>query len=309
MVASLAPGSCLATQTLRRLTLDPHRHPRGQAHLSAASGLVCAGGSAYVLADDEHHLACFRGARRPGVLARLMPGDLPARKAARKRRKPDFESLCWLPGAAPHRAALLGLGSCSRPSRRRGVVVPIGARGLPDEDRVRTFDLAPVCAALAHDVDGLNIEGCFCIRNRVTLLQRGGRGSENLALHYRLHEFLALIEGGAARTAPYARSRYRLGNIDGVPLGFTDGAALPDGRWVFTAVAEASDDAYADGGCAGAAVGVVGIDGRLQSLHRLAAPLKVEGIDARLRAGGIDIVMVTDADDPDEPSRLVAARL
>ncbi len=308
-MASPLPGSPLATHTLRALTLSPGRHPHGQTHLSAASGLVCAAGNAYVLADDEHHLARFPGANAPGLLARLIVGNLPAGKAGRKRRKPDFETLCWLPGAAQQGAALVGLGSCSRPSRRRGVVVPLGMRGAPDEDRVRTFDLEPLCAALDFDLDALNIEGCFCIGDRVTLLQRGGRGSDNLALHYRLRDFLAVVDGRAGRTAPRAKAAYRLGRIDGVALGFTDGAALADGRWVFTCVAEDGSDAYADGGCASAAVGVVGADGRLQSLRRLAEPLKVEGIDARLRAGGIDVVMVSDADDPDQPSLLVGARL
>ena len=308
-MASPAAGPALATRTLRALTLTPGHHPRGQAHLSAASGLVCAAGSAYVLADDEHHLARFQGQEAPGLLSRLIEGELPDGKGERKRRKPDFETLCWMPGAGAQGAVLLGLGSCSRPSRRRGVVVPLSARGAPQEDHARDFDLEPLCAALEPHLDALNIEGCFCIGDRVTLLQRGGRGSENLALHYRLRDFLAVVEGRAGRTAPQSATAYRLGRIDGVALGFTDGAALADGRWVFTCVAEDNSDAYADGGCAGAAVGVVGADGRLQSLRRLAEPLKVEGIDARLRAGGIDVVMVTDADDPDQPALLVGARL
>lgn len=299
----------LATHRLRALGLEPARHPRGQPHLSAASGLVCALGSVYVLSDDEHHLARFSGATTPGVLSRLIAGALPEGKGKRKRSKPDFETLGWLPGAGTEGLVLMGLGSCSRPQRQRGVLVPLGPHGAPDEFCVLTFDLAPICAELAQDIDGLNIEGCFCVGDRVTLLQRGGRGSDNLALHYSLRDFQAVVESRAGRTAPQARNTYRLGDIDGVPLGFTDGAALPDGRWVFTAVAEASEDAYADGGCAGAAVGVVGADGRLQTLRRLAEPLKVEGIDARLRADGIDVVMVTDADDPDQPSWLVAARL
>lgn len=299
----------LATCSIRPLTLAPGDHPRGQGHLSAASGLVCMRGCAYVLADDEHHLGHFRAGDAPGVLTRLIEGNLPEAKAARKRRKPDFESLCWLPDASASGGSLWGLGSCSRRRRRQGVMVPLGAQGAPDQARVHLFDLQPLCTVLEREVEDLNIEGCFGFGDRVTLLQRGGRGGENLALHYHRRDFTALLEGRAKQIAPQARSPYALGRIDGVPLGFTDGAALPDGRWVFTAVAEASDGAYTDGRCAGAAVGVVGAEGALQSLHRLAAPLKVEGIDARWRAGGIDIVMVTDADDPDEPSRLVAARL
>lgn len=75
------------------LTLDS-KHPPGRPHLSAASGLVCVAGSAYVLADNEHHLARFTASSRVGVLARLILGDLPEPKPLRKRRKPDFETLC-----------------------------------------------------------------------------------------------------------------------------------------------------------------------------------------------------------------------
>lgn len=307
-MASPEHGPALATHALRALTLDS-KHPPGRPYLSAASGLVCLAGSAYVLADDEHHLARFTQSSRIGEMARLIPGDLPAAKPLRKRRKPDFETLCRWPDMGAGRGVLLGLGSGSRPSRRRGVVIPLDLRGGVDESRMRAIDLAPIFDPLDGEFDGLNIEGCLFMGDRVTLLQRGGRGSENMALHYRLRDFVAVVEGRSARTPPQARTTYALGCINGVPLGFSDCVALPDGRWVFTAVAEASSDAYADGDCAGAAVGIVGADGRLQSLRPLAPALKVEGIDARLRADGIDVVMVTDADDPDQPSQLVAARL
>ena len=110
-MASPLAEEALATHALRTLTLAPGHHPRGQAHLSAASALVCAAGSAYVLADDEHHLARFRSARTPGSLFPLIEGDLPHGKGERKRRKLDFETLCWLPAAAAPGAVLIGLGS------------------------------------------------------------------------------------------------------------------------------------------------------------------------------------------------------
>jgi hypothetical protein len=46
---------------LRDLLLAPHQHPRGQPHLSAASGLVRVGPWLYVVADDEHHLGVIDG--------------------------------------------------------------------------------------------------------------------------------------------------------------------------------------------------------------------------------------------------------
>ena len=98
---------------LRTLTVDPASHPRAQPHLSAASGLVCAHGRVHVVADDELHLGVFDDAAAPGRLVRLFDGALPAGKKARKRAKPDLESVLQLPpgpGWPQGRAAGAGLG-------------------------------------------------------------------------------------------------------------------------------------------------------------------------------------------------------
>jgi len=52
-VAMLTPTVVL------ELLLTPGQHPEGGAWLSATSGLVCIASRAYVVADDEHHLAHF----------------------------------------------------------------------------------------------------------------------------------------------------------------------------------------------------------------------------------------------------------
>ena len=46
----------LSPHFVRTLALDPTQHPRGQPHLSAASGLVRVRQRLYVVADDELHL-------------------------------------------------------------------------------------------------------------------------------------------------------------------------------------------------------------------------------------------------------------
>ena len=100
----------LRPKRLRTLTVNGH--PRGQPHLSAASGLVCAHGRVYVMADDEHHLAVFRDRRSPGRLHRVFAGDLPHETEARKKRKPDMETLFLLPSPkAGGDDALIALGS------------------------------------------------------------------------------------------------------------------------------------------------------------------------------------------------------
>jgi sugar lactone lactonase YvrE len=98
---------------------------------------------------------------------------------------------------------------------------------------------------------------------------------------------------------------FDLGEADGVPLGFTDGTALPDGRLVFCAVAERADDSYQDGPCAAAGVGIVGADFKLQWVRRLSRPHKVEGIAVRPDGR---LLLVTDADDARVPASLYASR-
>jgi len=92
-------GVPLDWRELRPLTVPAAVHPRGQPHLSAASGLVCAFDRVYVVADDEHHLGLFDDALAPGRLHRVAAGDLPREAGARKRRKADLETLMWVPRA------------------------------------------------------------------------------------------------------------------------------------------------------------------------------------------------------------------
>ncbi|MEQ1682214.1 MAG: hypothetical protein ABL916_01095 [Burkholderiaceae bacterium] len=295
----------LKANLLRTLTIEPLQHPRGQPHLSAASGLVCANACVYVVADDEHHLAVFRDHDAPGELHRLFAADLPDDKKARKRRKPDLETLLCL----PMRSALVALGSGSRPNRNTGVLIPLGADGEPLADVV-SFDLQSLYEPLRAALGEINVEGAMLLGEELVLLNRGVAGcSDNAAAHYPLQALVDAIDGHLHATAPSLIRRYALGHIDAVPLAFTDAAALPDGGWVFSAVAEDTRDSYADGRCSGSVVGVVDVRGALVATHRLDALLKVEGIAVRVDAEGMSLCLVTDADDPAQASQLLLARL
>ena len=300
----------LKADVLRILTIDPLHHPRGQPHLSAASGLVCANGRVYVISDDEHHLVVFRDRESPGEVHRLFAGELPAGKKARKRLKPDLETLLCLPpyGSSPN-AALLALGSGSRTNRSSGVVIPLGAGGEPSAE-VRGFDLEPLYAPLREALGEINIEGAMVVGDEFVLLNRGvAGGCDNAAVRYPLRALTDAIEGQVSAVKPASIRCYAIGRIDAVALAFTDAAALPDGGWVFTAVAEDTRDSYADGRCSGSAVGVVDAGGALVATHRLDRPVKVEGIAVRVDRAGMTLCMVTDADDPAQRSELLLARL
>jgi hypothetical protein len=64
----------------------------------------------------------------------------------------------------------------------------------------------------------------------------------------------------------------------------------------------------ADGPYSGSVIGIVGAEGTLQAQRRLDAPLKIEGIAVRAFEGGLDLCLVSDADDPGLPSCLLRAR-
>jgi hypothetical protein len=279
--------------------------------VSAASGLVRLGDRLIVVADDDLALAVYRASDgRPLERVPLWPGTLPAEHAARKKAKPDLEALAFVDALG-----LVALGSGSRPTRQRGACVPVVAGGALVPERITRFDLAPLHAGLADELGGadeLNLEGAAASGSHLRLFQRGnGAAGVNAVIDLDLAGVRVAVDGGAAWTPALVRAIHRvaLPPIDGVALGFTDASPLPDGRIVFAAAAEAGGDTYADGACAGSAVGI--LDGaRVVALHRLDTHAKLEGVHASLAADGtIDLLLVADADDPAKLAGLYAARI
>ena len=201
----------------------------------------------------------------------------------------------------------MALGSGSRPNRRLGALLGLDAQGAV-RGSPQVVDCSPILASLDREVGSVNIEGAVVSGSELRLFQRGNkRNSENAVIRFQLSTFLdALSSGQAAAIAPIAIKTFDLGQVDGIPLCFTDAVALPDGRMAFTAVAEGVGDNYHDGACAGAAVGVVG---KLQCLYPLDWPHKVEGVNARVEGDVIRLLLVSDADDFEIPAALFSASI
>ncbi len=298
---------------LRELRLVAAPQPGRALHLSAASGLVRVGVTFYVVADDELHLGAFAAAGTvPGTLIRMLAGELPDATEARRKHKPDFEALVQLPPFGRYsQGALLALGSGSKKHRRRGVLLALDARGV-NAASVRVLDLSRWFALLESQVDAPNIEGAVVLGERLVLMHRGNKGTaENCLVSFGLTALLRSLDADAdvVGLPLMDLQRYDLGAFEAVPLCFTDGAALPDGRLVFAAVAEDTADSYHDGPCRAAAVGVIGTDGRLQALSHLDRPYKIEGIHVEQCGERIRLWMVTDADDASVPALLLTGEL
>jgi hypothetical protein len=255
------------------------------------------------VADDAPAIAMFV-ADRPPVAGKLIVLDeepLPVDPAERKAVKPDLESLCLLPDEV-----LFTLGSGATERRDRGWLLPL-AGGAPAE-----VSLRDLYAALRAVLPDLNIEGAAIARERLWLAQRGnGHDGENVLIELDLAAARGDLRAHR-RIDPAAiltLGRHDLGDAEGVPLTFSDLCPLPDGRLVFCAVAETGESTYLDGECVGAALGVLGADG-VQSLHPLAEPFKIEGASlAASGSAGVELLLVTDADDPDRPALLLAGRI
>ncbi len=279
-------------------------------HLSAASGLVCVKSFQYVVADDELHLGVFRaGDNTPGHLLRLFDGTLPDRNPERKKQKPDFETLTVLPPFEDYaQGALLAVGSGSKRNRRNAALLRLDPQGAIEGAPV-ILDLAPLFAPLDDLMRGLNIEGAVVRGDELALFQRGNRkNTGNAVIRMALPHFIdALKNGRDVALPPFTVGFFDLGTIDGVSLSFTDATGLPNGDTVFTAIAEDSDNAYDDGPCIGAAIGILGCDGALRVVHHLAHPYKIEGVAARVEGDSLHLLLVTDADDANIPATLYSA--
>lgn len=302
---------------LGHLLIDPAQHPRGQAHLSAASGLVRVRQRLYVVADDELHLGIFDEPTAAGAglaqgrLLRVMDGDMPMDKGKRKKAKPDLESLVVLPPLPGCPAgALLALGSGSRPNRETAVLVALDVQGIPN-GRMAQLDLGALYAPLRKRFADLNIEGALVVSGELLLLQRGNQGdARNACIRYDWN-LMAPWLAGLQTLPPAAKSVQwlELGSVQGVPLGLTDGAALHAGAWAFCAVAESTRNSYQDGACVASAIGTVGPDGVVQRLQLLRGAPKVEGIAATADGNDWVLSLVTDPDDPLQASALLQVRL
>jgi hypothetical protein len=297
---------------LRELTVETGASPQRPAYLSSASGLVRVNQHLYVVADDELQLGVFTlGGASAGKLLRLLSGELPDQLKPRKKLKPDFEVLVRLPAFAGYQhGALLALGSGSTANRHRGVLVSLdaqgGVRGAP-----RVLDVAAWFTPLAAEFEKLNLEGAFVSEQQFCLLQRGNKGhSANAVVQYDLHDVLSALQQDVLPVLPpQAIHTMQLGDINGIPLCFTDACALADGCWLFAAVAEDTDSTYDDGEFLGAVIGLVDASNKLLWTRRVMPQFKIEGIEVQPQAGGLTVLLVTDADNPAVPAYLLSAEL
>lgn len=281
-----------------RLALDAP-DATGRMHVSAASGLAAAGGSAWIVSDEYGDLGWFDQLAKPGL---LLPG------LERQKQRPDLESLIRIPGS-DGASTLVAFASGSKPDRSRVLLQDIEADGTVHGNPVEG-SVAPLYAEFDRRLPMQpNIEGLA--------LRQGAAGAELLAFHrgkadgdvntiFRLDaaRVLAALRAGTPVGADVllGQATLDLGTLGGERLGFADARALPDGRIAFVASAEGGDG-VGDGTIKGSVLGILGPDLALQALRPMSGPArKVEGIEMTREldptASPTSFTLVTDPDDP-----------
>lgn len=304
-----APHEELPPLELRRIReLDLSEPPAGghPAHIASASGIVKRGNFAYVVGDDLLEVGVFELAGGgPGVARRVFAA---AAQTGGRRDKPDLEGLTSLPPVdGEPNGGLLGIGSGSRRSRDRGFYWSFAPDGsLSGEPR--PIDLRPVYDVIRAELHGdINIEGAAVLGSRLWLFHRGNEGeAPNTVAEFELGDLSRTLREDLVIEPDElaAMDAYRLGDLDGVELCFSDATTLSEQLVCFSASAEADD-----GEIRGSVVGTIRADGSVRRLRTIDPRWKVEGVDATIDSGVIDFLFVCDQDDPETPSPLLSATM
>ena len=301
----------LELRELRELDLAEPTSEGRPAYMGAASGVVRRGNFAYVIADDELALGVFEiSSGKPGEARDVLPGSLPADESERKGAKPDLEALTALPpfGETPFGGLLgLGSGSDSDGARDRGFFWAFAPDGsLEGEPSV--IDLSPLYEGLREKLGGINIEGAAVLGGELWLFHRGNEGDAgNVVAQIALSDLAGSLTGDHDIDIEELRvlREYDLGEMDGVPVCFSDATALSDELVCFTASAEGEED----GDIRGSVVGTISAGGEVRRLRTIDRKWKVEGVHAAVDTGVIDFVFVCDQDDEEVPSPLLTASM
>jgi hypothetical protein len=278
-------------------------------YVRAASVVRRWGARLVVVQDDVNVLALGddTGAFRPQLLPwgegrrRRFDDDL-----GNKATKLDLEAGLVLPDG---RFVALGSGSSSR--RERIVVAwPDGRVALREAGELYARLRATTEFAGAE----LNLEGAVAVGERLRLFQRGNGAPTDdnptisATADFALADWVRWLDGQGVLPPPLAVVQYDLGTLAGVPLGFTDAAALPLKEVVFLAVAEDSANAVQDGAVLGCRVGLIQDETAwiwdIENEQGEPLRLKLEGIEPLDEVDGrpLRFTVVADMDRPDQPA-------
>lgn len=294
------------------------------AHVRAGSGMVMIGGNIAAIQDDAHFVAVVDTNGRTVAAIALPVGHQGHRQfdamRGNKKWKSDLEACTTIVESG--RELLLIMGSGSNARREQILIINWPPK---NEQDIKLFQAKSFYATLHSQLDfagcELNIEGAVLLGDDCLRLFQRGNGAENIGqvplnatcdiswqwLRGHLHD-----PASVSSPRPQNIIQYDLGFLDGVRLGFTDGA-LRNGAMFFTATAEASPDSVVDGPVMGSVLGRIDGDGtarwaELWDSDGTRFPGKVEGLVLDPAVERRAWILI-DQDNPQVPSELCEIEL
>lgn len=273
--------------------------------LSGASGIVRYNNYYYVIRDNSNHLYQFQGNDFQWVKSiRLFPGTLPSNQKDRKKLKPDLEAMLIVPANDILALdSLMLIPSGSKKNRVKGKLISLTKKGELADD-ARELDFSNLYSHLKNELHKVNIEGAIVFDKNLILLQRGNsKKSRNALVYLNLNcvlQQLDTIEANCLEKIVYPD----IGGIGFIPYTFTDAIATTDGRILFLAAAEETEDAVLDGDVSGAAIGMLNAKGEVKWVSALSERIKFEGIvpTNESSSAGQVYFLISDADSDYTPS-------
>ena len=298
------------------------RLPDAPMHVRAGSSLAWVPAGIAVIQDDASYVAIVAtdGRVTHFALPANATGDRRFEDArGNKKQKPDLEACVSIP--TERGMTLLARGSGSSRQRERIAVVEWTGVLQPAVSFCEATGLyAMLRETTAFAGSQLNVEGAVCVAGVVRLFNRGNgstRGTMqpvNATCDISLTGLLCYLRAPASAAVPAVTNvvRYDLGSLQDVPLGFTDATVHAD-TVLYSASAENTADAVADGPVAGSAIGIIGRGAGA----RWATLTRPDGTPYRAKVEGLlgshtqpsQLFLVVDADDPELPSTLCIAEL
>ncbi len=293
------------------------------AHVRAASSIAWLN-ERIVLIQDDANFVVLLGPNDGSVQSHPLPAGKEGLRQfddtrGNKKYKLDLEACAVVPhGSGP---VLYAFGSGSKRRRRNVVAIDAWDRTSP---RVRLHDATTLYERLERETDfagsDMNIEGVVAVAESIRFFGRGNgkarRGLKpcNATCDVGLSDLQQYLQNPAHAAPPEPRHvvQYVLGELDGIPLGFTDAATMGDAI-LYAAAAEGSDDATEDGVVSGSVLGAIDVRGVVRYTPLVDANgrrfvEKVEGV-VLSRSGAARAYVVIDPDDATRPAELCEVEL
>jgi hypothetical protein len=295
-------------------SVRPLEDPRTGERIGAASAVLAQNGRLFCVQDDALSAAWID----PVTLSIEKVVLLGRGERLPKHRKADFEAAFQTEDGAIY---VLGSGGTAL---RRSI-----ARFAPSSQEVEVIDARALYDAIgARLTVAPNIEGAVLLGDTVRLFHRANGRNSGLNASFdialgALHAGTGAIENevfydlgaveqeaaGSGRQSPYRRGEQA--SESGAALTFTDATRFADGRVLYLAAAEDTEDAIADGPVLGAALGVLEADG-----GRYALITEADGTPSQRKAEGVALLrgereawLVTDPDDEAKTAELCCVTL